>query len=51
MKIIIDYKEGLDIIKQYYKKKGFDVKKTTLSLQRTGRVRNIKFEIEVDDKI
>lgn len=50
MKIVVDLKEGLNIIEEYYKNKGYDVKSSSLLLERTGRVRNLKFEIDVNNK-
>ena len=51
MKIVIDYKEGLKIIRKYYEKNGYNVDHVTLSLDSMSAVRNIEFKIKINDKI
>ncbi|HBF8685597.1 TPA: hypothetical protein KO123_002304 [Clostridioides difficile] len=47
MKITISIQEAMDIIEQHYKDKGIEIKDINFNLERTGMVRNIRFEGEI----
>lgn len=49
MKIVIDYKEGLDIIQKYYEEKGFNVDYVTLSVDSMSPIKNMEFEIKTKE--
>lgn len=49
MKITLTLSEGLKAIEEYYKSKGMDVKDVDFCLEKTGRVRNMKFEMTLNE--
>ena len=50
MKLIIDMTEARKIIAKHFEEKGLDVKSSLFSIEYTGKVDNIRFELEITDK-
>lgn len=50
MKIEISCNEILDIVASHYRDLGHKVSKTAMTMESTGRVRNVKIEMEIKVK-